>query len=240
MGARCDTEVIVIQFSIVRCEVRTAFPRQISNGNHMTKDATERISAQAVGAFGESATEAELLRRGWIPANVNATVNNAADFDIFAQKGGSLVKLRVKTCGPNSKGFQFGGLRSVGSPGGRDVVGPDFTVLVRMESRREDDRFYIVPTNVVRQEIAARQRDYLATRKRDGGERKDTGHWALFFDKRKDGRDEGGWGLASKWERYLGAWALLDEHSKKGRGAARYSRAVSGNTNTTPGERDRS
>jgi hypothetical protein len=41
-----------------------------------------RLSNQAVGAFGERAVEAELLRHGWIPANVNATVKNAADFDI--------------------------------------------------------------------------------------------------------------------------------------------------------------
>jgi hypothetical protein len=36
------------------------------------------INAQSVGAFGERAVEVELLRRGWIPANVNATVKNAA------------------------------------------------------------------------------------------------------------------------------------------------------------------
>jgi hypothetical protein len=45
-----------------------------------------KISPQAVGAFGEHAVEVELLRHGWIPANVNATVKNAANYDIFARK----------------------------------------------------------------------------------------------------------------------------------------------------------
>ena len=45
-----------------------------------------RITAQAVGAYGEKVVEAELLRLGWVPANVNASIKNAANFDIFALK----------------------------------------------------------------------------------------------------------------------------------------------------------
>ena len=67
------------------------------------------LDAQLVGAFGEKAVEAELLRRGWIPANVNATVKNAAGFDIYAVKQNRTVHLRVKACGPKMKEFQFGG-----------------------------------------------------------------------------------------------------------------------------------
>ena len=49
---------------------------------------------QAVGAYGEKMVEAELLRRGWLPANVNATVKNAAEFDntsTLKRTGGSFV-----------------------------------------------------------------------------------------------------------------------------------------------------
>jgi hypothetical protein len=42
----------------------------------------QKITHQAAGAFGEKAVEAELLRHNWIPANINQTVKNAADFDI--------------------------------------------------------------------------------------------------------------------------------------------------------------
>jgi hypothetical protein len=48
------------------------------------------LSNQAVGAYGEKAVEAELLRHQWIPSNVNATVKNAAEYDLIAQKGGAL------------------------------------------------------------------------------------------------------------------------------------------------------
>src|SRR5215470_3386155 len=95
-----------------------------------------RLSHQAVGAFGERAVEAELLRRGWIPANVNATVKNAADFDIYAVKEGRTVHLRVRACGPGLRAFLFGGFVS----GEQVKVGrfsnTDFTVLVSMSSDR--------------------------------------------------------------------------------------------------------
>jgi hypothetical protein len=57
-----------------------------------------KLNHQAVGAFGERAVEAELLRRDWIPANVNATVKNAADFDIYAVKKGHTVHLCAHVC----------------------------------------------------------------------------------------------------------------------------------------------
>jgi hypothetical protein len=43
------------------------------------------MTPQQVGAYGEKMVEAALLRRGWIPSNVNASVKNAARFDIVAQ-----------------------------------------------------------------------------------------------------------------------------------------------------------
>jgi hypothetical protein len=52
--------------------------------------------AQVVSAYGEKVVEAELLRSGWLPANVNETVSNAANFDIFAQKGDRIVSIQVK------------------------------------------------------------------------------------------------------------------------------------------------
>jgi hypothetical protein len=44
-----------------------------------------KMTPQAVGAYGERMVEAALLRLGWIPSNVNASVKNAARFDIVAQ-----------------------------------------------------------------------------------------------------------------------------------------------------------
>jgi len=170
----------------------------------------DSIAGQAVGAFGERAVEAELLRHGWIPANINATVKNAAEFDISAWKESRQILVRVKACKPNSRAFQFGGFKPEETIPIPNFIAADFTILVSMGDTRGSDQFYVVPTRVVRKEIALRQRDYLKVSKRDGGTRKDTGHWALYLDSRRNGKDEGGYGLAKKWGKYLENWQSLE------------------------------
>lgn len=95
--------------------------------------AKKHISSQAVGAYGEKIVEAELLRRGWIPSNVNATVKNAVDYDIIAQRenGHRIVTLRVKTCGPKMGAFQFS-FRKSEQITPKNLAGNDFTILVQM------------------------------------------------------------------------------------------------------------
>ena len=170
-----------------------------------------KISPQAVGAFGEHAVEVELLRHGWIPANVNATVKNAADYDIFARKDAKTVWLRVRACAPDSRIFQFGSFEP-GKPVRMEVLEKnDFTVLVAISSNRTKDEFYVMPSHVVREEIILRQKDYLAVPKKDGTKRKDTGHWALHLAERRDGQQQGGYHLEEKWKEYRDAWGLLSK-----------------------------
>jgi hypothetical protein len=169
-----------------------------------------KITAQAVGAFGEKATEAELLRRGWIPSNVNATVKNAADFDIFALKESCFVQLRVKTCSPGQNAFQFGGFDPEKEITLDNLQGSDFTILVRMGEDRQSDDFYILPTHIVRQQLKDYRRSFLSTPRRDGLPKKDLGHWTLRLAKMRSGEDREGRGLAEKWARYRENWALLD------------------------------
>lgn len=164
----------------------------------------EDITQQAAGAFGEKAAEAELLRWGWIPANVNATVKNAARFDIYAVKGNRAVQVQVKTCRPNRTAFLCGGFEP-GAPITTTKIGPtNFTIVVRMGCERQNDQFYVVPTAVAWKEISKRQRE-----QRQGGT-KDIGMWRLSFSDRKDGQEEAGRGIERKWKQYLGAWKLLD------------------------------
>ena len=100
---------------------------------------TNKMTPQAVGAYGEKMVEAALLRRGWIPSNVNASVKNAARFDIVAQgPKGELVPIRVKTCGPGQEAFQYGG--KPGPVPMDDLSEVDFTVLVAMGHSSADDR----------------------------------------------------------------------------------------------------
>lgn len=169
-----------------------------------------KISSQAVGAFGEWSAVCELLRRGWIPANVNGTVKNAENFDIYALKHDRQVRLRVRACQPGSRAFRFGGFQAGKPVPLQDFEESDFTVLVSIGQKRDDDEFFIMPSRAVREEIIQRQGAWISKPKRDGSERKDTGPWTLRLDERKDGTDEGGWGLARKWAQYRENWNLLE------------------------------
>jgi hypothetical protein len=167
-----------------------------------------QLTAQKVGAFGERAVEAELLRRGWIPANVNPTLKNAADYDIFAYNDPIEVHIRVKTCGPSQPGFQFGGFKGdIETTGFRKN---DFTVLVRMGADRTRDQFYVVPTSTVRKQLKEHRNHYLKTPKRNGETRKDLGHWTLHLADLRKGEDRPSHGLEKRWAKYLGKWDLLE------------------------------
>lgn len=175
----------------------------------MTTRDTESITPQAAGAFGERSVEAELLRRNWMPANVNSTVKNAAMFDIFAfkkytKKQDRAVQIRVKTCRPNMTAFLFGGFQKDKPITLKGITVTDFTIVVRMGNNRKDDRFYVVPTTVVWKEIGKRQAEH----KPRGV--KDIGMWRLSFSERRDGREEAGRGIERKWRQYLDKWELLD------------------------------
>jgi len=175
----------------------------------MTTRTTEVITPQAAGAFGEKAVEAELLRRNWLPANINPTFKNAAKFDIYALKTVDererQVQIRVKTCRPNMKAFLWGGFPPDKPITVEGINESDFTIIVRMGNKREDDRFYVVPTAVVWKEIGAR-REELQPRVV-----KDIGMFRLGFDERRDGQEEAGRGIGRKWSKYLDKWELLDE-----------------------------
>jgi len=176
----------------------------------MPKEETNRMRAQAVGAYGEKAVEAELLRHGWIASNVNASIKNAVDFDIFALKKNRSVQLRVKTCGPNIDAFQFGGFQPAQDIGTDEISEGEFMILVRMGVTRQDDHFYIIPTRIIRETLSAYRKAYLGQAKRDGGARKDVGHWTLFLKELRSGEDRINFGLARKWETYRDNWGVLE------------------------------
>jgi hypothetical protein len=164
------------------------------------------MSSQAVGAYGEKCVEAKLLRWGWLPANANASVRNAAVFDIHAEKYGRVVSLRVKTCGAGLDAFQFNDKLIQGG----DIGPRDYTILVAMGKAEQEDRFYVMPTSIVRDEVAARRQHFLKTPKRDGTSTQDKGHWALRLNSLRSGEKRPGFGLREEWREYLDNWALLD------------------------------
>jgi hypothetical protein len=144
--------------------------------------------------------EAALLRRGWIPSNVNASVKNAARFDIVAQgPEGQLVPIRVKTCGPQSEGFQYGYKRDQPIPTD-DLHHVDFTVLVAMGEGATDDRFFIVPTRKVREALEASRTESLKRTRKDGQLISQNAPFSLGLRSLRSGVDDPRRGFARKWE----------------------------------------
>src|ERR1700730_2250284 len=135
------------------------------------------LDTQIVGAFGEKAVEAELLRRGWRTANYNTSIKNAAHYDLIAWKDNRTVQLRVKTCGPGWNAFQFSSRPGEALP--VDLPETDYTILTRMGDARGNDCFWIMPTRALREQINVHRRNFLDNPGQDVSARQDLGHWTL-------------------------------------------------------------
>lgn len=174
---------------------------------NITSPMGEPVTPQAAGAFGEWAVVVELLRRGWIPTNVNLTVKNNKGFDVAAWKGNRVIYLSVKTRRPQIPHWQIGGF----SKGEEVQLLPEddlvFTILVGMAMKREDDQFYVVPTHEVHAQCQLVQREYMSTLTVQGKMRKDIGHWNLILAY-VPGYSYGN--LKEKWKCYLDNWQSLD------------------------------
>jgi hypothetical protein len=79
-----------------------------------------------------------------------------------------------------------------------------------MGDTRESDEFYVIPTQVLRKTISDYREFYLAQQRRDGGKRKDTGHWTLNLPELRSGEDRPNYGLGKKWEQYRNNWRSLE------------------------------
>jgi hypothetical protein len=170
-----------------------------------SRERIQKITRQEVGTYGKEAVEAELLQRNWKLANVNQTVKNAPKIDIHAVKEGHSVQIRVTACRPEEPKVLIGGFTPGKPITTNDIAVSDFTIIVRMGKERQDDRFYVMPTAVAWKEIAKRQSE-----RKERGIAEKIGMWSLYFRDRRDGQERGGWGIERKWERYKGAWELLD------------------------------
>jgi hypothetical protein len=169
----------------------------------------DKMTPQMVGAYGEKMVEAALLRRCWIPSNVNASVKNAARFDIVAQgPDAQLVPIRVKTCGIKQEAFQYG--FKAHEPVPKDDVGKvDFTVLVAMGENATADRFFVVPTRIVRDALEAAREFFYRFPRKDGVAKVDTGQITLWLKPLKSGSDDHQHDFAQRWKHYLDAWDSL-------------------------------
>lgn len=182
----------------------------------LAKAASDRTSGQLVGAFGERAVEAELLRRRWVTANINASIRNVKDFDLFAVKNARLLHIRVKTCSPGQD-VTYGNLKEITA---EDIRETDFTVVVRMGATRNEDRFYVVPSRVVLQALDEWRRAALAgTEPGSKGPQKDIGLWVLRWRELRSAQSKPNYGFDKKWKKYLDGWDQLETMARSEAGS---------------------
>jgi len=166
----------------------------------------QELDTQRIGRMGELVVELELLARGWMVGNFNATTMNSAGWDLFATKAGRSIKIRVKAKRPGTSCFVWSRKRN-----GRvfDLIESDdhdFVAAVSFEAAGPP-AVYVLPAPMVESELLTSSAAWLAEAKRDGGQRKDTSVLRVHIDRRTDAP---GHGYAQKWESYLHAWSDLE------------------------------
>jgi len=174
------------------------------------------LDTQRIGRMGELVVELELLARGWLVGNFNATTMNSAGWDLFATKAGRSVKIRVKAKRPGTTSFAWSRRRD-----GRvfDLVSgdnDDYVAAVSFETAGTP-AVYLLPAQVVEHELLSSTAEWLAGSKRDGGARKDTGVLRVHLDHRTGAV---GHGYASRWASYCAAWSSLEGYIQPPSGAA--------------------
>lgn len=173
----------------------------------LTDDQTKLDTAR-VGRMGELIVELELLARGWLVGNFNATTSNSADWDLFATRGNRTVRIRVKAKGPGTSSFVWS-LKKDGSvfPRLHPAADDDFVAAVSFEAG-VPPVVYVLPAGRVQNDLLTAHRAWLAGKKRDGTARKETSALRLHMDE-DDGRRPGH-GFLRLWKPFKGDWAGLE------------------------------
>jgi hypothetical protein len=167
------------------------------------------IDTQRIGRMGELVVELQLLARGWLVGNFNATTANSAGWDLFATRGARSVKLRVKAKRPCVDCFRWS-------------AKPDNHIFLHLTPDGDDDFVaavsfgeigrpvvYVLPSRVVEDELRQNHADWLSGTKRDGGARKDTSMRHLYIDDRHDLGPAHGY--HTRWAAYRDAWHVLGD-----------------------------
>lgn len=164
------------------------------------------IDTQRIGRMGELVVELELLARGWLVGNFNASTMNSAGWDLFATKSGRSVKIRVKAKRPGTSCFVWSKKRNGRVFDLTDGDEADFVAAVSFEVAGSP-AVYILPSRMVEDELLTSAAAWLAGERRGGGLRKDTSVLRVHIDDRVDVI---GHGYREKWELYRGAWGMLE------------------------------
>jgi hypothetical protein len=168
------------------------------------------IDTQRIGRMGELVVELELLARGWLVGNFNATTMNSAGWDLFATKGARSVRIRVKAKRPGTSCFVWSKKRDGRVFDLLDDDAEDFVAAVSFNAGGPPVT-YILPAAKVERDLLDSSAAWLAGEKRGGGARKDTPAVRVHID---DRTDTIGHGYAVSWASYREGWAVLEGPSK--------------------------
>lgn len=164
------------------------------------------IDTQRIGRMGELVVELELLARGWLVGNFNATTMNSAGWDLFATKAGRSVRIRVKAKRPGTSCFVWSKKRNGRVFDLTDGDDADFVAAVSFEAAGSP-AIYVLPSSLVEDELLTSAAAWLAGERRGGGQRKDTSVLRVHIDHRVEVI---GHGYAQRWAGYRGAWEGLE------------------------------
>lgn len=164
------------------------------------------IDTQRIGRMGELVVELELLARGWLVGNFNATTANSAGWDLFATKGARSVRIRVKAKRPGTSCFVWSKKNNGCVFDLLEGDADDFVAAVSFEPG-EAPAVYILPATKVEADLLESSAAWLAGEKRGGGLRKETPALRVHMEAR-----EGvpGHGFAIAWAGYRDAWDALE------------------------------
>jgi hypothetical protein len=164
------------------------------------------IDTQRIGRMGELVVELELLARGWLVGNFNATTMNSAGWDLFATKGTRSVRIRVKAKRPGTSCFVWSKKRDGRVFDRVDGDTDDFVTAVSFEASGAPT-VYVLPAAKVEADLLESSATWLSGEKRGGGQRKETPALRVHID---DGVDAPGHGFAVFRADYRNAWTALE------------------------------
>ena len=170
----------------------------------------KKVSQQELSRLAELAVEAELTKRGWLVGNFNASIKNAAVYDLFAVKNNFKTTLRVK--GVRLDKNLVGNLLYAVKKNGEMFLNlqkgnnSDLSVIVGLKDGNPE-HYHIVPTYVIDEEVQNNHKAWLKKPGRDGKVHKDTNLRQIKFDDKID-KISGGYKV--KWAQYKNNWKMLE------------------------------
>ena len=166
----------------------------------LRKKPVKKSETQVVGRLGELLVEQVLITRGWLVANFNASIRNAAIYDLCAVREQTVITVRVKARRADVSAFRWS-VKKNGVIFSNIRKSGDFVIAV---STGDAPEFYVLPTHVVNRALKRNYRHYRKDRPRT----KDWSARIIWLSGSPKARSRG---YAQRWRKYWNNWSLLKQ-----------------------------